>query len=101
MQIEYSKEFIKNASKLTGKMRDSLARVIQEVRTADEVQQLTDCKRLKDFRSIYRIRIGDKRAFFQFHVKISGNTVYFILIANRGQAYSKETIQKLKKLDLN
>lgn len=53
MQVEYSKEFLKNASKLTGKMRESLSRAIQQVREATDVQQLTDCKRLKDFRSIY------------------------------------------------
>lgn len=99
MKIEYSKEFIKNAQQLTGKMRDSLQRVIVEIRDVSDVHELTDCKRLKGFKSIYRIRIGDKRAFFQFHVKITKGTVFFILIANRGQAYSKEVEKKLRNLD--
>lgn len=100
MQVEYSKEFIKNASKLSGKMRESLASVIQQVRDAADVQHITDCKRLKGFKSIYRIRIGDKRAFFQFHVRIESNKVFFILIANRGESYNKEIEQKLKQLDI-
>lgn len=100
MEIEYSREFIKNAKLLTGKLRESLQQVIMEVKNATDVHQLSDCKRLKGFKSIYRIRLGDSRVFFQFHVKIANGKVFFILISNRGQAYSKEMEKKLRNLDI-
>ena len=48
MNVEYSKDFEKSVKKLVG------------------------------YRNVYRIRIGDYRAFFTFHIEIVNDTVFFI-----------------------
>lgn len=95
MNLRYSKSFIKAASKLTGKYKNSLQEKIREVKAAASIEELTDCKKLKDFSNTYRIRIGDYRAFFIF--TIVDNTVNFEYLVNRGDAYNKEYTKNLRK----
>ena len=64
MNVEYSKDFEKSVKKLSGKMLDSIRRVIAEVKNAESIKEITDCKKLVGYRNVYRIRIGDYRAFF-------------------------------------
>ena len=94
MNIEYSKAFIKAATKLDGKYKLSLAKKIEEVKTALNVEELTDCKKLEGFSNTYRIRIGSYRAFFIF--TIINNTVCFEYLVSRGDAYNKEYLKALK-----
>ena len=94
MNIEYSKAFIKAATKLDGKYKLSLAKKIEEVKTALNVEELTDCKKLEGFSNTYRIRIGGYRAFFIF--TIVNNTVCFEYLVSRGDAYNKEYMKALK-----
>lgn len=95
MNLLYSKSFIKAASKLTGKYKISLQKKIKEVKVAASVEELTDCKKLKDFSNAYRIRIGDYRAFFI--LTIEGNTVNFEYLVSRGDAYNKEYKMNLRQ----
>ena len=76
MNVEYSKDFEKSVKKLSGKMLDSIRRVITEVKNAENIKEITDCKKLVGYRNIYRIRLGDYRAFFTFHVEIVNGTVF-------------------------
>lgn len=94
MNIEYSKAFIKAATKLDGKYKLSLAKKIEEVKTALNVEELTDCKKLEGFSNTYRIRIGSYRAFFIF--TIINNTVCFEYLISRGDAYNKEYLKALR-----
>ena len=48
---------------------------------------------------MYRIRIGDYRVFFVFHVQIIGDTVMFEYLVSRGEAYNKKIQQKLRRKD--
>lgn len=99
MKVDYSKDFIKAVKKLSGKQLESVKDVIKEVKKANTVRDITDCKRLTDYKNIYRIRIGGYRAFFLFHVKVVNDTVFFQYLVPRGQAYSKEVQSNLKKKD--
>ena len=94
MNISYSKSFIKSASKLTGKYKNTLQEKIREAKAAQSVEELTDCKKLETFSHTYRVRIGDFRVFFIFTVE--NNTVNFEYLVNRGDSYSKEYIQALR-----
>lgn len=49
MNIEYSKAFIKAATKLDGKYKSSLAIKIEEVKSVATVEKLTECKKLEGF----------------------------------------------------
>lgn len=99
MNIEYSKDFEKSVKKLSGKMLDSVRGVISEVKNTESIKDITDCKKLVGYRNVYRIRIGDYRAFFTFHVEIINDTVIFRYLVSRGEAYAKKMDESLKRID--
>ena len=99
MNVEYSKDFEKSVKKLSGKMLDSVRGVISEVKNAESIKDITDCKKLVGYRNVYRIRIGDYRAFFTFHVEIINDTVIFRYLVSRGEAYAKKIDESLKRID--
>ncbi|NEW83941.1 MAG: hypothetical protein GZ094_16455 [Mariniphaga sp.] len=97
MNLLYSKSFIKAALKLSGKYKNTLQEKIKEVKVAESIEELTDCKKLTNFSNAYRIRIGDYRAFFI--LTVVNNTVNFEYLVNRGDAYNKEYIKNLRRKD--
>ena len=99
MNVDYSKDFSKSVKKLSGKMLDSVRRVIMEVKNAESLRDITDCKKLVGYHNVYRIRIGDYRAFFTFHVEIINDTVIFRYLVPRGEAYGKKTKTELDRID--
>lgn len=99
MKVKFSKDFEKTLKKLSGKMLDSVRRTIIEVKNANEITDITDCKKLIGYCSIYRIRIGDYRAFFTFHIEIVNDTVKFKYLTSRGEAYGKKIKTELKRID--
>ena len=99
MNVEYSKDFEKSVKKLSGKMLDSIRKVITEVKNAENIKDITDCKKLVGYRNVYRIRIGDYRAFFTFHIEIVNDTVFFRYLVSRGEAYDKKMDESLKHID--
>ena len=99
MNVEYSKDFEKSVKKLSGKMLNSIRRVIMEVKNAESIKDITDCKKLVGYRNVYRIRLGDYRAFFTFHVEIVNGTVFFRYLVSRGEAYAKKNDESLKRID--
>ena len=92
MNVEYSKDFEKSVKKLSGKMLDSIRRVIAEVKNAESIKEITDCKKLVGYRNVYRIRIGDYRAFFTFHIEIVNDTGRFYKLALMGFCSISEQI---------
>ncbi len=97
MKTEFSKLFIKSAKKLSGKYKEALRVTILEVEKASTIQELCNCKKLVGFDKVYRIRIGNYRAFFLF--TIIDDTVYFEYLVPRGEAYKKENIDNLREKD--
>lgn len=100
MRVEFSKSFIKAAGKLSGKMKEALRNAIREAEDADSIDEITDCKRLVGFNHVYRVRVGGYRAFFIFHVQIKDGVILFQYLLPRGEAYSKENKENLKKRDV-
>ena len=80
-------------------MLDSVRRVVEEVKNAESLKDITDCKKLVGFRNVYRIRIGDYRAFFTFHIEIINDTIIFRYLVPRGEAYDKKAQKELKRID--
>ena len=99
MNVEYSKDFEKSVKKLSGKMLNSIRRVITEVKNAENIKDITDCKKLVGYRNVYRIRLGDYRAFFTFHAEIVNGTIFFRYLVSRGEAYAKKIDESLKRID--
>ena len=99
MKVEFSKTFIKQTKKLSGKSLKGVHDVIAEVEAARRIEDVTDCTRLVGYRSVYRIRIGSLRAFLTLHIEITGGVAHFQFLVSRGQAYTKKTEAELKRLD--
>jgi mRNA-degrading endonuclease RelE of RelBE toxin-antitoxin system len=97
MNIKISKEFDKAARKLSGKYKESLKKMILEIKTVGSVDEISDCKKLIGYNNIYRIRMGDYRTFFL--LEIIEQTVYLKYLVSRGEAYNKEYQKKLKEND--
>ena len=99
MKVGYSKHFEKSVRKLSGKTPDSVRRVIIEVKNANNLKQITDCKQLVGYKNVYRIRIGDYRAFFTLHLTIVDDLVFFEYLFSRGKAYGQKMEEALKRID--
>lgn len=105
MKVGYSKSFEKSVRRLSGKKLESVKRVIREVMSASSVDDITDCLKLAAYDDVYRIRIGDMRAFFVLHIvkmEVEGKTseeVIFEYLVSRGEAYSKNIATQLRRLD--
>ncbi len=99
MQVEYSKSFIKSVKKLSGKRLKSVQEKIKEVKKANAIEDISNCVKLTNFESVYRIRIGNLRAFFVYHIVIENNVVFFQYLTSRGEAYNKKSKAYLRKKD--
>jgi mRNA-degrading endonuclease RelE of RelBE toxin-antitoxin system len=80
-------------------MLASVKNTIVETKKAENVGQLNNCEKLVGYKNIYRLRIGDLRAFFFLRVEIEGDTVLFEYMVPRGQVYDKKVHANLKKKD--
>ena len=56
MKVDYAKEFEKSLKKLSGKMLDSIRRVITEVKQAENIKDITVCTKLVGYSNRVRIR---------------------------------------------
>ena len=72
---------------------------IDEVKMAPSIEYISNCKKIESLNSVYRIRIGDKRAFFVLHIQIEGDLVMFEYLLSRGEAYDKKNMLKLRNKD--
>ena len=99
MKVSYSKRFEKSVRKLSGKMLESVRSTIIEVKEARQLSEITDCKKLIGYKNVYRIRIGDHRAFFIYHIEIIDDVVFFQYLVPRGEAYGKKIQTELKHID--
>jgi len=95
MKVEYSKQFVKAAYKLTGKYKISLQRIIREVIQANDVADLTNCIKMVGFQNSYRIKMGDYRLIFIF--KVVDGIAIFELLLSRGEIYRKVHEMNLRK----
>lgn len=100
MKVAFSKDFAKAFDKLSGKIYESVREAINNVIDADSLDEIENCKKIETLNNVYRIRIGSKRAFFVLHIEIEGNLVKFEYLLNRGEAYNKKNIEKLRNHDV-
>lgn len=99
MKVHYTKEFMKASKKQSGKVARSILSAIEEVKNAKTLNDITDIKKIVGYNTIYRKRIGSLRAFLTINIEIIDDTVIFRYLVNRGEAYSKEMMEKLSRID--
>lgn len=86
--------------KLSGKLRESVKDAINEVIDASCIEEISNCRKIETLNSVYRIRIGSRRAFFVLHIEIEGNLVKFEYLVSRGEAYDKKNMERLRLKDV-
>lgn len=97
MKVEYSKQFVKAAYKLTGKYKKSLQKIISEIKLAQQIHEVKNCIKLAGFENSYRIKMGEYRLVFI--LKVIDQTVMLELLLSRGEIYRKKAEMNLKKKD--
>jgi mRNA interferase RelE/StbE len=86
MNVEYSWQFEKAAYKLTGKYKESLKRIIIEVKQAISISEVSGCTKLVSLKQSYRTRMVDYRLILL--LKMVNETVIFELLLSRREIYN-------------
>jgi len=67
MIVGYSKDFDKNIDKLTDKIaKKRLEILIEKLKKADSLREISNVISIKNYPEIYRIRTGDYRLFVEY-----------------------------------
>ena len=71
MKLEFLSKFNKDLEKLTNsKVRDSVLRAILSLENANNLNEISNLKKLKGNKFAYRIKLGDYRLGFYFENQI-------------------------------
>lgn len=100
MKVDFSKEFTKALDNLSGKIHHSVVEAINNVIDANSLEEISNCRKIESLNSVYRIRIGSKRAFFVLHIHIDGDLVKFEYLVSRGESYDKKNMERHRKRDI-
>jgi mRNA-degrading endonuclease RelE of RelBE toxin-antitoxin system len=100
MKVDFSKEFTKALDNLSGKIHHSVVEAINNVIDANSLEEISNCRKIESLNSVYRIRIGSKRAFFVLHIQIDGDLVKFEYLVSRGESYDKKNMERLRKRNI-
>jgi len=84
MKVEYLRHFSKDLDKINlPTVKKSINGVIEEVKAANSVKQISNIKKLVGFKSAYRIRVGQ----YRLGVFIEKNLTQFARVAHRKDIY--------------
>jgi mRNA-degrading endonuclease RelE of RelBE toxin-antitoxin system len=100
MKVDFSKDFTKALDKLSGKIHHSVVEAINNVIDAQTLDDINNCRKIETLNSVYRLKIGSKRAFFVLHIQIDGDVAKFEYLVSRGEAYDKKNMERLRKKDV-
>ncbi len=84
MKVEYLRQFSKDASKINEEsLKDNLFDVIILLKNSDDLNLVSNIKKLKGYTNAYRIRIGKYRLGFYF----DGEVIELARFAKREDIY--------------
>jgi mRNA interferase RelE/StbE len=84
MQILFEESFEKDLKRIRDrKIKNRVKEIIDEVRKAGNQQQISNLKKLKDYKTYYRIRVGNYRV----GIEIIQDKVIFTRFLNRKDIY--------------
>jgi len=86
MEIEFTKAFSKQIDALKNEsLRSRLAKTVQNVISANTLQEIANLKKMKGHQTAYRIKIGDNRVGLFFEDGI----IIFAYLYHRKDIYNK------------
>ena len=83
MKCEIRQSFVKDSLKLPSQVKNDIFLIINKIEKAEKISAIPACKKLKGFKSAYRIRIGNYRIGF-FYEK---NIVELVRVMDRKNMY--------------
>ena len=83
MKIEIRKSFTKDADKLPASVQRQVAGIIEIIKETKQLNQLSDCKKLKGTKTAYRIRLGQYRIGFYYEKGVAE----LVRVLNRKDIY--------------
>lgn len=84
MRVEFLAKFNSDLNQIHLKsVKKSIVQVIERVKNATTISDIPQIKKLKGFRSAYRIRVGEYRV----GIFVEGDKVEFARILNRKEIY--------------
>ena len=84
MQVTFRSSFVRDLKKIKDqRLLDRIARTIESVEQAADLQGLSELKKLSGFQDFYRIRVGDYRLGLAF---VSGS-IEFVRCLPRKEMY--------------
>jgi mRNA interferase RelE/StbE len=83
MKVEFLGSFNRDIGKLSQSVKKDVAHAIEAVEQASKLAEIGNLKKLKGFKNVYRIRIGD----YRIGLFIEKGTVEFARIVHRKDIY--------------
>ena len=84
MQYLINKKFEKSFKKLTDKhVIKDIAETIENIEQAKNITDIKDCKKLKGYKTAFRIKIGD----YRIGIVYTDNTIFIIDLDHRKDIY--------------
>ncbi len=84
MNVKFEKSFAKDLEDIREKaLLKRVKGVIDEVKNADNVQEISSLKKLKGYETFYRIRFGDYRV----GIEVVNNEIIFTRFLHRKEIY--------------
>jgi mRNA interferase RelE/StbE len=83
VKVEIRKRFQKDCNLLTSDLLAQIAEVVEQIEHATAPHEISACKKLKGFKTAYRIRMGDYRIGFFFENGIAE----LVRIMHRSEIY--------------
>jgi len=83
MMVEFLSSFNRDIGKLSQSVKNDVAHAIAEVEEATKLAETGNLKKLKGFKNVYRIRIGE----YRIGLFIEKGTVEFARIVHRKDIY--------------
>lgn len=84
MNVEFSRNFEKQVDRIRdSKLKEEIAEIVRLVMKAERMEQIPNVKKLKGFKSAYRIRSGD----YRIGIVLQNNTIHFMAFASRKDIY--------------
>ncbi len=85
MKIQYDKSFERDLKKINDKgLIKRILLVVEEIGKADQIQSVTNIKKMQGYNVFYRARVGDYRIGFRL---VDAETVKLIKVAHRSEIY--------------
>jgi mRNA interferase RelE/StbE len=84
MKVLFEKSFGRDLKKINDKrLRKQVQEVIDQVKSATSINDLSNLKKMQGFDAYYRIRMGD----YRIGIEISEGQVIFVCFLNRKDIY--------------